>query len=379
MKYIGLFGIGGVGQSLIEQICSLAQLQTGLNSDQTLNLVMIADSSGLLWNSELNQGFDESVLSQIVLHKRSNQKCIDFKPQSTTEAQVLVTEHQSNSDLIKLLLRYQSTDNSSSVIDQHFIIDCTATDFMESLFIQAIKSKINVVSANKKPFTSCTMDVYNELVSFPDRIRYESTVGAGLPVLCSLDRMISSNDKIESVSGALSGTLSLVFSELEKKRLFSEIVQDALAKGYTEPDPRDDLSGKDVGRKALILARKLGWNLEFTDVQVEPLFPEKMSELSVEEFLNELSTLDETFSERVRDASVENQVVRYVATISGGKCIVGLKNVQKTSAIGQLQGTDNLIEITSQIYVQPQPLIIRGPGAGTQCTANGVLADILSI
>ncbi|KAJ6790645.1 uncharacterized protein M6B38_174385 [Iris pallida] len=213
------------------------------------------------------------------------------------------------------------------------------------------------------------------------RIRFESTVGAGLPVIASVTRVLASGDPITHITGSLSGTLGYVMSEVEDGKLFSEVVLAAKSLGYTEPDPRDDLSGMDVARKALILARLLGQRINLSDIQVESLYPDELgpNSMSTEAFLESgLSSLDKDVDERVRSASSKGNVLRYVCVIEGPRCQVGLKELPKDSPLGRLRGSDNVVEIYSRCY-KNSPLVIQGAGAGNDTTAAGVLADIVDL
>eukprot|EP00854_Cymbomonas_tetramitiformis_P019898 gene19898-23804_t len=202
-----------------------------------------------------------------------------------------------------------------------------------------------------------------------------------MPLIATVTRLVRSGDKISKMAGALSGTLGYVMSGLEDGKAFSQVVREAKAAGYTEPDPRDDLSGTDVARKALILARLQGWRLELADVTVESLFPTEMGpdSMPLNNFMNEgLLALDAPIAKRVEEAAASDGALRYAATVQDGKCTVGLVVVPKQSALGQLRGTDNLLEVCSGCY-NPNPLVLQGRGAGTETTASGILADILEL
>jgi homoserine dehydrogenase len=203
-------------------------------------------------------------------------------------------------------------------------------------------------------------------------------VGAGLPVIATLNRLIASGDEITRMAGTFSGTLGYLMTGLQEGRPFSEVVREAHKLGYTEPDPRDDLGGVDVARKALILARGLGWRLDMADVAVTGLYPAAMADLSVAEFMAALPDLDAHFSGLVADAAADGKVLRFAATVEDGACQVGPVAVSADSPLGRLSGTDNLIEITSRWY-QPNPLVIQGRGAGVDATAAGVLSDIVEL
>ncbi|XP_022898958.1 uncharacterized protein LOC111412313 [Olea europaea var. sylvestris] len=260
------------------------------------------------------------------------------------------------------------------------LVDCSASSETIGVLSQAVDLGCCVVLANKKSLTS-SLEYYDKLVSQPRRIRYESTVGAGLPVIASINRMLSSGDPIYRIVGSLSGTLGYVMSEVEGGKPFSQVVNAAKSLGYTEPDPRDDLSGTDVARKALILARLLGHRINLDTIKIESLYPVEMGPdvMPVEDFLvNGLPLLDKDIQNRINKASLNGKVLRYVCLIEDSRCEVGIQELPRDSALGRLRGSDNVLEIYSRCY-KTQPLVIQGAGAGNDTTAAGVLADILDI
>jgi homoserine dehydrogenase len=183
---------------------------------------------------------------------------------------------------------------------------------------------------------------------------------------------------VRKIAGALSGTLGFVMTGLQAGQPFSEVVREAQQLGYTEPDPRDDLGGLDVARKALILARGLGWRLDMRDVHVRGLYPVEMGGLSVPDFLAGLPQLDADFRDRVDLAAADGKVLRYAATIEEGRCRVSLTGVEAASPLGRLSGTDNLVEFSTRWY-SPNPLVVQGRGAGADVTASGVLSDVIEL
>lgn len=260
------------------------------------------------------------------------------------------------------------------------VVDCTASMGTVDVLKQVVELGCCIVLANKKPLT-CGIEDYEKLMALPRRVRYESTAGAGLPVIASITRILASGDPIFRIIGSLSGTLGYVMSEVESGKLFSQVVQAAKHLGYTEPDPRDDLNGMDVARKALILARLLGQQINMDDLKIESLYPNELGpdSMSTEDFFsNGLSSLDKDILERVKVASSNGNVLRYVCTIEGSRCQVGLQELPKDSALGRLRGSDNVVEIYSRCYKE-SPLVIQGAGAGNDTTAAGVLADILDL
>jgi len=208
--------------------------------------------------------------------------------------------------------------------------------------------------------------------------RYETTVGAGLPVVQTVRDLIATGDRVHSIRGAVSGTLTFLFSALRQGHAFSEAVQAAIDRGYAEPDVRDDLSGEDVARKFLILARTAGFSVERDEVQVESLVPDELDACSYEEFLNRLATVDAHWAEQSRNAAADDAVLQYVGRFSSEGIDVGVRPVPQTTAFGQLDGQNNLFEITTNRYAEA-PLVVRGPGAGPEVTAAGVLSDLLTV
>ena len=207
--------------------------------------------------------------------------------------------------------------------------------------------------------------------------RYETTVGAGLPVVQTVRDLVTTGDRVRSIRGVVSGTLTFLFSALRDGASFSEAVRAAVDRGYAEPDVRDDLSGTDVARKFLILARTAGYAVEPSDVQVESLVPDSLADAPYESFLDRLSTVDPHWRERSAAAAAENAVLQYVGRFSPEGIEVGVEPVPGDTALGQLGAQENLFEVTTDRYADV-PLVVRGPGAGPSVTAAGVLADVLT-
>jgi homoserine dehydrogenase len=254
------------------------------------------------------------------------------------------------------------------------VVDVTASDSTAPLLERALDRGGSIVAANKKPFAG-SQDQFDRL--YTDRTFIEATVGAGLPVVSTLKTLMATGDEVLTIQGCLSGTLGFIFSQLESGLSFSSAVAEAARLGYTEPDPRDDLSGIDVARKALVLSRLLGRRIELSDIYLEGLFPEDLGALSIPEFQAALPGLDERYAEQLAQARNSGQTLRFVANISQKSCTVGLRHVDTESDLGSLGGPDNAIVIQTQRY-REYPLTIKGPGAGAEVTAAGVLGDILA-
>ncbi|OGK17788.1 hypothetical protein A2866_05500 [Candidatus Roizmanbacteria bacterium RIFCSPHIGHO2_01_FULL_39_8] len=257
------------------------------------------------------------------------------------------------------------------------LLDTSASDKTVDLLIYQLERGGFAVVSNKKTLISELSD-RKKFNPFQQSFFYETTVGAGLPVISTVKDMIESGDKIEEIEGCFSGTLGFIFSELEKGSPFSGAVLAAKELGYTEPDPRDDLSGIDVARKALILSRLLGKRISLKNIKTIPLYPEEMKRLSADEFLSQVHRLDSGYKKRLSNALRERKTLRYVAVVTKNKTEVSLKEVQISGDIGSLKGPDNIIKIRSERY-KANPMIIKGPGAGIEVTAAGVFADLLKI
>ena len=255
------------------------------------------------------------------------------------------------------------------------LVDLTAAE-TAPLHLAALERGFHVVTANKKPLAG-PFGVWRKLLDAVRRTGatygYETTFGAGLPVLHTLQEMVHTGDALMSVSGCFSGTLGFLCTRLQDGAGLAEAVQEAAELGYTEPDPRDDLSGLDVGRKALIVARAMGIILEPADLVLEPFVPDLEGGLEAA-----LALHGPAMSERIRAAAEQGRVLRYVAEITPERVEVGLREVSATSPIGSLRGPDNILVFRTARY-RDYPLVIRGPGAGAEVTAAGVLGDVLRV
>ncbi|MBU0618608.1 aspartate kinase [Patescibacteria group bacterium] len=258
------------------------------------------------------------------------------------------------------------------------IIDTSASEKTAGFLIKALSRGHIVVAANKKPFAGRQNQFEVLYRAGGNRVLHETNVGAGLPIIKTLKNLLATGDRVIEIKGCFSGTLGFIFSKLEQGMNFSQAVKEAYDSGFTEPDPRDDLSGLDVARKALILARIMGLKLELKQVKLEKLYPAKLANLTVKGFLKQIKTLDKNYKTKHEQVGKKRRVLRYVATINYQGCRVGLEAVEKTSDLGGLTGPDNLVSFKTRRY-NKNPLIIKGPGAGLEVTAAGVLTDILSV
>ena len=260
-------------------------------------------------------------------------------------------------------------------------VDATGSAEVAALYNRLMEAGFHVVTPSKLANTA-DQSYFNRLqqaardrdVSF----RFETTVGAGLPIISTVSDLMESGDEIMEISGVLSGTMTYLFNELEKGVAFSQAVRTARELGYAEPDPRDDLSGEDVARKFLTLARVTGHQLEREQLQVESLVPEGMGDMDSDVFLNKLAEYDADWKEKVLEAEKRSEKLRYVGTLNEGEVHVKVASVPKDSPIGSLSGTDNLVRIFTRRY-SSSPIVIQGPGAGREVTAAGVLSDIMKV
>ncbi|HSA84156.1 MAG TPA: hypothetical protein VLF20_04700, partial [Patescibacteria group bacterium] len=246
-----------------------------------------------------------------------------------------------------------------TISEPFLVIDTTASEKTLFSLKEVLRKGGFVVLANKKPISGEQKDFDLLHTLGGKKFLYECTVGAGLPVIQTIKSLQETGDEVLEMQGCLSGTLGFIFSQLDNGVAFSQAVLDAKAKGFTEPDPRDDLSGIDVARKALILARICGRKFAFEDIKLEGLYPVKMAKLSLEDFLKDLPVLDSVYKEKMEKAKKKKQVLRFVAKITEKEVLVGLQAVDKTSDIGSLRGPDNLVVIKSKRYFD-NPLVIKG-------------------
>ncbi|XP_038879521.1 homoserine dehydrogenase isoform X2 [Benincasa hispida] len=400
-----LIGCGGVGRQLLHHIVSCRPLHA--KQGVHLRVIGVCDSRSLVVASDvLTTELNDKILSEICHVKLGGGSLSNL----------------SNFGESKLFF---NTEATKKVIDIATLlgkatglacVDCSASSDTVNMLKQVVDLGCCIVLANKKPLTSTIFsllfrilqtlnleilrsqepqgtnvsghraickDDYNKLITHPRRIRHESTVGAGLPVIVSLIRMLSSGDPVHHIIGSLSGTLGYIMSEVEEGKPLSQVVKVAKSLGYTEPDPRDDLSGMDVARKALILARLLGQQINLGDIKVESLFPKEMGPdvMPIDDFLNSgVLSLDNDIQERVTKASSRGNVLRYACVVecSSLRCEVGLQEFPRESPLGRLKGSDNVLVVYSRCYNE-RPLVIQGAGAGNDTTAAGVLADILDL
>ena len=346
---IGIIGPGTVGRVLIEQLASQsARLSEKFKVNLRVRGIlaskrMVLSDTGIdlsRWKETLEEKAVPADLDRFVEHVR-----VDYLPHTV-------------------------------------LIDCTANEAVGRRYQEWLARGIHIVTPNKKA-NSGDLEYYRSLHetrrSSGAHYLYETTVGAGLPVVQTLRDLRDTGDDITSIEGIFSGTLAYLFNVYDGKAAFSDIVKDAKQRGYTEPDPRDDLSGTDVARKLIILGRESGLDLQLSDVKVESLVPAGLEKGSIDEFLEKLPQYDASMRERYEAAKGRGKVLRYVGSLTAdGKATVGLVELDVKHAFANIALTDNVVRFATRRYCN-NPLIVQGPGAGPEVTAGGVFADLLRL
>lgn len=274
------------------------------------------------------------------------------------------------------------TDIQMLNLANSIFVDCSADKDIVQYYYPLLDSNISIVTPNKVA-NSGTYEEYLALRNIAKKrnvkFLYETNVGAGLPLINTLQGLINSGDRIHKIEAVLSGTLSFIFNNFAAGLKFVDVVKEAKAKGFTEPDPRDDLSGTDVARKILILARESGIKLEFKEVENIPLLSsEAMAAKTVDDFYEVLEKENNQYETLLNNALEKGEVLRFIASLENGKAKLGLTSVGKSHPFYNLAGSENIVSFTTERYFN-NPLVIKGPGAGAEVTAMGVFADIISL
>jgi bifunctional aspartokinase / homoserine dehydrogenase 1 len=346
---IVLLGFGRVGRALTDQIAAS-------RVEERPRIVGLLDRSGYVFD---NRGLSRARLLKLARAKESGALLSGLGGRAAPAAEALsfMADH---------------------AVSRPVVVDVTSDD--TAAFLKtAAGHGFDVVLANKKPLAD-TRDGYQQLVdactTAGRQLRYEATVGAGLPIIDTYRKLAESGDRVLRIHGCVSGTLTYVLSEVSAGRPFSAAVKEAMTRGYAEPDPRDDLSGRDAARKGLILARMMGYRGPAP--AADDLVPAPYRNLPLAEFLARLPELDAMWRERVAAASASQRQLRYVVSATTRKVSAGLRPVPESSPIGAARGTQNIVTFHTRRY-HAEPLVISGPGAGAQVTAAGILNDIYSL
>jgi aspartokinase/homoserine dehydrogenase 1 len=287
-----------------------------------------------------------------------------------------------HSDKAPDMLRFEDHINAE-YLPHAVILDCSASDEVAAQYPRWLGEGIHIVTPNKRA-NSGPLELYDDLHearrAAGSHYLYEATVGAGLPIIQTLRDLRETGDEIRRIEGIFSGTLAYLFNVWDGKKSFSEVVRVAKANGYTEPDPRDDLSGTDVARKLVILGREMGLRLELSGVELEGLIPKSLSACNVDEFLSRLNELDAPMLKRLEAAQNKGKVLRYVAALEAEsqRATVGLVELDRTHPFANINLTDNIVRFITSRY-DKNPLVVQGPGAGPAVTAGGVFADLLRV
>lgn len=348
-KVLNLFvcGVGTVGGQLLEQIHNQYE-ELKRTKRLKLNVVGIATSKKALFNSD---GIDLANYRQL-----------------------LADAPESNEKKLRDAIIEMNCFNS-------VFVDCTASKEVAEIYLPLLEHNISVIAANKIAASS-SYEKYARLketaLARGVFFRYETNVGAGLPIIGTINDLRNSGDVILKIEAVLSGTLNFIFNEISADVTLSEAVRRAKEQGYSEPDPRIDLSGKDVIRKLVILAREAGYKVEKTDVEAHLFIPDEFFEGNIDEFWKNLPKLDADFEARRKQLDAEGKRWRFVATFDHGKLSVALKEVDRTHPFYNLQGSNNIVALTTERY-REYPMLIQGYGAGASVTAAGVFANIMSI
>ncbi len=348
---IGIMGYGSIGQELHKQILDERKI---LQERENISLDILALSN-----------------SQKMMLSEDN---INLKSASNVTEKIEALEQSNTNEMINHILRQSAYGR--------IIIDCSASDEAPDEYGNIFENGISIVTANKKGLSG-NIDRYKSIMNSKNLneadFLYETTAGAALPFVKSVSDIASSSDSIKKIEGVFSGTLAYLFNSYDASMPFSELVNDALQQGFTEPDPRDDLSGMDVARKLVILAREMGLDMNVNDIHVESLVDPNHLSLSVNEYLEAMSSGDQAMNDRYQNALENNEKLSYVAQIDeNGNASVSLKNLSNDHSFFSLKGTENIIAIHSDYYSN-YPLVLRGPGAGREVTASGLFFDLLSI
>ena len=363
-----LFGAGGVGRTLIQQMLT-GRDTIAQRAHTQFNIVGLADSRRWLLEPD---GMSDDYLEAVLAAKAKKEPLPAGKPGEVATAKRRQAiqeqlEREGRPSPVEMIEQAQAAGVTKAIL-----VDATAADGMEDALDKALEVGYSAVLANKKPLAGPwerAQNFYNN-----DHVRHESTVGGGQPVIATMRYLVDINDDVYEVSGQLSGTLGYLCQRMDQGASFSEAVAEAKMKGYTEPDPREDLGGLDVMRKVLIMGRMAGWPLEASDIEVESLYHDSLAHLSVAEFMQAAVAMDPAMKDRVNAAGASGEVLRYIGAVNKDGGTVGLQTLPMESPLANLK----FIRYHTKLYDE-EPMLITGAGAGLGMTAGGVLGDMIAL
>jgi aspartokinase/homoserine dehydrogenase 1 len=399
-RFFGSLGRAGINVRAIAQGSSERNISAVVDSEDVTRALRAAHSGFYLSQKTISIGLigpghvGSTLLEQIEKQSRrlADQFNLDLRVRAIARSdRMLLGQRRIDIPTWRENFDANSIDTDLDAFEQHVnpdhlphavIIDCSASDYIASVYPGWLERGVHVITPNKKAFSG-PMDTYQGLQAAADKgsshYFYETTVGAALPVISTLCDLIYTGDDVRSIRGIFSGTLAYLFNVYDGSVPFSDIVRAAKESGYTEPDPRDDLSGMDVARKLTILGREMGRNIEIGQFPVESLVPRELRECPVDEFLDRLADYDNEIETRYREATAAGRKLRYIATLdAAGNASVGLEAVEASHPFSNINLTDNIVQFETERY-SANPLVIQGPGAGPEVTAAGVFADLLRL
>ena len=400
-KFFGTLGTAGISVKAIAQGSSERNISAVIDRDDTTRALRAAHSGFYLSATTVSVGLvgpghvGGALLDQIAaqVERLANEFNLDFRVRAIATSSRMHLAEREPSTCTNGAMRWKKDSQpldwdifTAHVNADHLphaaILDCSASEAVAGDYLGWFEQGIHVVTPNKKAHSG-SLSYYDNLHATRRQhgahFLYETTVGAALPIIETLRDLCHTGDEILKIEGIFSGTLAYLFNVFDADKPFSTIVAEARANGFTEPDPRDDLSGTDVARKLIILAREMGLRLELADLQVESLVPDELATGSVEAFLAELPAFDEAMAARWREAQEAGQILRYVGRLSNdGGATVRLEALPSSHPFGTMNLTDNVVRFVTRRY-SDNPLVVQGPGAGPAVTAAGVFADLLRL
>ena len=399
-RFFGTLGRAGINIRAIAQGSSERNISAVVNSDEATRALRAAHSGFYLSAKTISIGLigagtvGGALLRQ--LRKQADRIASEFNLDLRVRAiarsrNMLLGDRRIELDSWESQYENNAVDIEFDEFERHVnpdhlphavIIDCTASDEIANRYGGWLERGIHVITPNKKAFSG-PFAYYSELQAKAKRgsahYLYETTVGAALPIISTLKDLEATGDDIRSIQGIFSGTLAYLFNVYDGSTPFSKIVREAKESGYTEPDPRDDLSGTDVARKLTILARELGLPIEIGEFPVQNLIPESLRNGSIEEFLARLSDYDDEMKSLFEKAQADGRKLRYIARLAAdGTAAVGLEAVDASHPFSNINLTDNIVQFETERY-SSNPLVVQGPGAGPEVTAGGVFGDLLRL